>query len=159
MTGSATRYWGDIEAGDRYSTGGVTISRRDILEFAAEFDPQPYHLDAEAADASIFGGLCASGWHVTAVMMRLLTDEFVARGIDLLGSSGVSRLRWRKPVFADDTLSSVIAVADKTPAATDPRFGYIDCDVEVSNQRGEPVISLRTSLIIGTGSTEAALHG
>lgn len=159
MTGSATRYWCDIEAGDRYSTGGVTISRRDILEFAADFDPQPYHLDAEAADASIFGGLCASGWHVTAVMMRLLTDEFVARGIDLLGSDGVSRLRWRKPVFADDTLSAVIAVADKTPSSDDPRFGYVGCDVEVSNQHGDPVISLRTSLMIGTGPAKASRHG
>jgi acyl dehydratase len=159
MTASATRYWSDIETGDRYGTGRVAISRRDILEFAADFDPQPYHLDAEAADASIFGGLCASGWHVTAVMMRLLTDEFVSRGIDLLGSNGVSRLRWRKPVFADDTLSAVIAVADKTPSSGDPRFGYVDCDVEVSNQHGDPVISLRTSLMIGTGPAQISQHG
>ena len=70
----------------------ATISQQDIHEFAIEFDPQPYHLDVQAGDDSIFGGLCASGWHVTAVMMRLLSDSFRATGIELLGSKSVSKL-------------------------------------------------------------------
>ncbi len=151
MTSPTLRHWSDVQPGETYSADSITIDRRDILDFAADFDPQPYHLDPEAAENSIFGGLCASGWHVTAVMMRLLTDTFTAKHIDLLGSNGVSNLRWRKPVFADDTLASVITVKDKSPPGSDPRFAYIDCDVDVINQHGDSVIALTTSLMIGTG--------
>lgn len=157
MTASRTRHWPDIRQGESFTTDRITVSRRDILEFAAEFDPQPYHLDAEAADASIFGGLCASGWHVTALMMRLLTDTFNAQRIDLLGSSGVSSLRWRKPVFAGDTLSAAITVTGHNPPAPGSAFGCIDCDVEVDNQQGERVIVLTTRLMIGRGPEVA--HG
>jgi acyl dehydratase len=157
MTASSIRHWPDIRQGESFITDRITVSRRDILEFAAEFDPQPYHLDAEAADASIFGGLCASGWHVTALMMRLLTDTFNAQRIDLLGSSGVSSLRWRKPVFAGDTLSAAITVTGHNPPAPGSAFGFIDCDVEVDNQQGERVIVLNTSLMIGRGPEFA--HG
>jgi len=157
MTASRTRFWPDIRQGECFTTDRITVSRREILEFAAEFDPQPYHLDAEAADASIFGGLCASGWHVTALMMRLLTDTFNAQRIDLLGSSGVSGLRWRKPVFAGDTLSAAITVTGHNPPAPESAYGFIDCDVEVDNQQGERVIVLNTSLMIGRGPGVA--HG
>lgn len=156
MSPAQTRYWQDIQIGETFSTDSLTITKQDILEFAADFDPQPYHLNSEAADASIFGGLCASGWQVTALMMRLLTDAFTARNIDLLGSNGVSALRWRKPVFAGDTLSSEITVAEHSPPGSDPRFGYIDCSVDVRNQAGDSVIQLTTSLMIGTNQGAAA---
>lgn len=159
MSPDSLRHWHDIQPGETYNADSITITRRDILDFAADFDPQPYHLDPEAADNSIFGGLCASGWHVTSVMMRLLTDTFIAERIDLLGSNGVSNLRWRKPVFAEDALASVITVKEKFPAGADPRFAYIDCDIDVSNQHGDSVIVLTTSLMIGTGSEEASQHG
>jgi acyl dehydratase len=149
MTQPVKRLWADIDTGEVFETLPITITRREILEFAADFDPQPYHLDPEAADQSIFGGLCASGWHVTAVMMRLLTDRFMQEHIDLLGSAGVSRLRWRKPVFADDTLTARITVTARTPPAAGAGFGFIECSVEVSNQAAEPVIVLSTSLMIG----------
>lgn len=157
MSTHQTRYWQDIEPGESFDTDRITISKRDILEFAADFDPQPYHLDNEAAEESIFGGLCASGWHVTALMMRLLTDTFVSRHIDLLGSSGVSQLRWSKPVYAEDALCARITVTDKPAATTDPRFGYIECEVNVTNQHGKRVIDLSTSLLIGRG--EGAANG
>ncbi|MEM8661509.1 MAG: MaoC/PaaZ C-terminal domain-containing protein [Pseudomonadota bacterium] len=147
--GTSTRFWRDIEVGEQYQTDSITITREDILDFAADFDPQPYHLNAEAADASIFGGLCASGWHVTALMMRLLTDTFVQAHIDLLGSNGVSSLRWRKPVFAGDSLSASIKVAETTGADKGSPFGYVNCDIEVDNQAGDQVIALTTSLMIG----------
>lgn len=157
MKPASIRYWSDMETGETFETPPIIITRRDILEFAAEFDPQPYHLDPDAADASIFGGLCASGWHVTAVMMRLLTDRFVEAGINLLGSSGVSRLRWRKPVFAEDALTANITVASCTPPASGAVFGTIVCEVDVRNQRGESVIVLSTTVMIGC-SPEVA-HG
>lgn len=158
MSPAPQRHWPDIQAGEIFNTESITISRRDILEFAADFDPQPYHLDPDAADNSIFGGLCASGWHITAVMMRLLTDTFISEDIDLLGSNGVSNLRWRKPVFAEDALSSVITVASKSEAA-DARYGYIDCEVDVSNQHGDSVIVLTTSLMIGNSNAGETSNG
>lgn len=158
MTSTQTRYWQDLQAGERFTTENITISRQDILDFAADFDPQPYHLNPEAAEASIFGGLCASGWHVTALMMRLLTDTFGTENIDLLGSNGVSRLRWRKPVFAGDALSARITVNDKPTASSEGAFGFVDCKVEVDNQDGEQVIALTTSLMIAS-APEVATHG
>jgi acyl dehydratase len=158
MTSSTARYWQDLQPGERFDTDSITISRQDILGFAADFDPQPYHLDPEAADNSIFGGLCASGWHVTALMMRLLTDTFTGNGIQLLGASGVSSLRWRKPVFAGDTLCSSITVVGVSANDGSGPFGYIDCDVEVHNQQDEQVIALTTSLMIATAPGVAA-HG
>jgi len=143
------RRWADLAVGECFSTNSITISRSDIFEFAADFDPQPYHLDAEAGDNSIFGGLCASGWHVTAVMMRQLTDTFMDQGIYLVGSSSVRHLRWLKPVLADDALTSVISITDKF-TAPEAEFDYIECQVEVDNQHGEPVITLSTSLMIGS---------
>jgi acyl dehydratase len=149
------RYWQDIQPGETFATRTLTISREDILEFAADFDPQPYHLDSEAADASIFGGLCASGWHVTALMMRLLTDTFDDQRIELLGSNGVAALRWRKPVYAGDTLSAAITVAARSDDSDDPRFGYIECDIQVHNQQQEEVIKLSTSLMIANRPEQA----
>ena len=154
MSAAETRYWADISIGEMITSDSVTIAERDIHEFAVEFDPQPYHLDAEAGDNSIFGGLCASGWHVTAVMMRLLTDSFAAGHIELLGSSAVRRLSWRKPVFANDQLKSKLTVAAKS-RTDDTRFGLLECDVDVTNQSDQTVIVLTTTLMVAHPQTEA----
>ena len=128
------RYCKDLEKGESFTTGTLTVSREDILEFAAEFDPQPYHLDTEAADASIFGGLCASGWQVSAMMMRLLTDCFKSEHIAVMGASAVKRMRWKRPVFAADSLVArvVVTAVNAEPAGVDS--GQIECDVRVFNQ-------------------------
>jgi acyl dehydratase len=158
MTSTQTRYWQDLQAGERFTTENITISRQDILDFAADFDPQPYHLNPDAAEDSIFGGFCASGWHVTALMMRLLSDTFGTEKVALLGSSGVSSLRWRKPVFAGDSLSARITVNETPTASDEGTFGHVDCGVEVDNQDGEQVIVLTTSLMIAS-APEVATHG
>ena len=154
MSEIQARYWADIAIGEQIVSAGATIAEREIKEFAVKFDPQPYHLDSEAGDKSIFGGLCASGWHVTAVMMRLLTDSFAARHIELLGSSSVRRVSWRKPVFANDCLKSTLTVANKS-ASDDARYGYIECDVDVKNQHHQSVIILNTTLMVATGAEES----
>jgi len=142
------RYCQDLREGESFTTGTLTVTREDILEFAAEFDPQPYHLDTEAADASIFGGLCASGWQVSAMMMRLLTDCFKSEHIAVMGVSAVKRMRWKRPVFTGDTLVARVEVTavDADPASTDS--GHIECDVKVDNQDDTPVIELVTTLLI-----------
>ena len=158
MPAPASIQWQDINLGDCFTTSAITISRRDILDFALDFDPQPYHLDPDAGDNSLFGGLCASGWHVTAVMMRLLTDTFAKNSINLLGSDGVSNLRWKKPVFAEDTLSSTITVSKKDIGESNYPLSYIECEVDVCNQNNELVIQLSTSLMIGNDQRGGSVH-
>jgi acyl dehydratase len=149
------RYWQDIRSGERFATTGLTVSEADILEFAAEFDPQPYHLDRGAAQESIFGGLCASGWQVSAMMMRLLTDTLQQQQIAAMGSSGVKQLRWKKPVFAGDVLSADVVIIQLLESGQ-PGFGVIECLVEVSNQDNKLVITTTISLLVQ--QREAALR-
>lgn len=142
------RYWNDCKEGETYHTNQITLSERDILEFAAEFDPQPYHLDREAADNSIFGGLCASGWQVCALMMRLLTDTFKSNNIALIGVQGVPSMRWKIPVFAGDSLTGDIEVAALHAASGREDSGLMTCNVKVKNQKDEYVIALQASLYV-----------
>ena len=146
-------YWEEIESGQIYTTGTVTIDGADIVEFAREFDPQPYHLDPEIAAQSIFGGHCASGWQVCALMMRLLADTLTEQSIPAVGSPGVSSLRWLKPVFAGDTLNATINVTDCRESDNHPDYGLIDCAISVSNQHGENVIVLETDIMIARRQT------
>jgi len=150
-----TRHWEDIAAGERFTTGQLLISREEILAFAAEFDPQPYHLDAEAAEASIFGGLCASGWQVTALMMRLLSDSLHRAGVPVLGVTAVPRLRWKIPVFAGDSLAASITVSGRSPEAPLPGAGSIDVAVVVENGKGLPVIELESRLMVPRSGAQA----
>ncbi|MEM8500327.1 MAG: MaoC/PaaZ C-terminal domain-containing protein [Pseudomonadota bacterium] len=145
------RYWHDCIAGETFNTDQITLSERDILEFAREFDPQPYHLDREAGDKSIFGGLCASGWQVCALMMRLLIDTFKSNDIALMGVQGVPSMRWKIPVFAGDSLSGDIDVATLEASSDRNDSGLMTCDVKVKNQKNEYVIALQASLYIAHG--------
>lgn len=145
------RYWQDIRPGEHFTTAPITLQREDILSFAAEFDPQPYHLDAEAAEASIFGGLCASGWQVAALMMRLLTDALREREVAVLGVGSVPAMRWKLPVFAGDTLSARVEVSGREPESRQAGCGGIVLEVEVSNQDATPVIALSTVIQVAHG--------
>jgi acyl dehydratase len=142
-------YWEDISSGQTFKTATKTITKDDILEFAHQFDPQPFHLNQEAANNSIFGGLCASGWHVCALMMRLLADTFEREGIASLGSPGVPELRWRKPVYAGDTLSATLTVSSSRKSQSKPAMGILECEVDVTNQQGKSVVQMNTVLMVG----------
>ena len=156
MTATALRHWSDIQPGETFNTQSIPISRRDILEFAAEFDPQPYHLDSDAADDSIFGGLCASGWQVSAMMMRLLTDTFHQQEIALLGVASVQQMRWKIPVFAGDSLTAEITVIDRNETSGQPGVGTIDAEILVRNQKDQPVITLGNRLLVAHRDLEVA---
>jgi len=151
-----TRYWQDLQLGERFTTDSLKLEREDILAFAAEFDPQPYHLDSAAAEASIFGGLCASGWHVAALMMRLLTDSLYQQDIPVQGVASVPRMRWKAPVFADDSLQAEFSISGREPDASQPGCGSVDLDVTVHNQDARPVVALTARLLIPLAETEHA---
>jgi acyl dehydratase len=134
-------HWEDFRVGEVTELGTVDVTEEDVIAFATRFDPQPFHVDPEAAKASPFGGLIASGWHTTALFMGLFV-----RGILLdsasLGSPGVESIRWTAPVRPGDTLTGRVTVTDSQPSAANPGRGTVTTTSEVFNQKGELVMSL-----------------
>lgn len=142
------RYFDDFEPGDVIELGSRSITPEEIIAFAREFDPQPFHLDQEAGRRSIYGGLLASGWHTGALMMRLLCDGFLTDTVSL-GSPGVDELRWLKPVRPGDTLSGRLTVLERIPSRSKPDRGIIRSLIEMRNQRGEVVMTVRGLSLLG----------
>jgi acyl dehydratase len=131
----------DFEAGQVYELGSKVVSEDEIVAFARQFDPQPFHLDAEAAKDSVFGGLIASGWHTGAMWMRLYVDSLLGGGSGQ-GSSGIEELRWLAPVRPGDTLSGRLIVLEATSSDSQPDRGTIRIRGEMVNQDGVTVMSM-----------------
>ena len=111
-----------LAPGDVLDLGSRQVTAAEIVAFARDFDPQPFHLDPAAAEASIFGGIVASGWHTCALTMRLLVDGFLSH-THSMGSPGVEQIRWLHPVRPDDTLTARIRVLEKQPSQSRPERG------------------------------------
>lgn len=135
-------------AGDGGSLGTVEITTADVVAFASDWDPQPFHLDAEAGRASPLGGHAASGWHTASLLMRLLATNLL-KGVKSMGSPGVRDLKWLRPVLVGDTLEATFAVLAVRPSATRTDRGYVDASFQMTNQRGEPVFAMTTTIIVG----------
>jgi acyl dehydratase len=131
----------DFAPGQVYELGSTTVTEEEIVDFARRFDPQPFHLDAEAAKDSDFGGLIASGWHTGAMWMRLYVDSLLGDGSGQ-GSSGIEELRWLAPVRPGDTLSGRLTVLETTPSERHPDRGTIRIRGEMVNQDGVTVMSM-----------------
>lgn len=134
------QYYEDIEVGDTREYGEYEVTKAEILEFAEQYDPQPFHTDEEAAAESAFGELVASGWHTASICMRLLVEGPLHDQASM-GARGVDELRWREPVRPGDTLSIRTEIVDKRVSESDPRRGYVDSRLEGVNQDDEVVIS------------------
>jgi acyl dehydratase len=119
-----------------------TVTREEIIAFAREFDPQPFHTDEAAARQTIYGGLIASGWHTIALYMRLMWDSYL-KDTASLGSPGVDEVRWLKPVRPGDTLRARFTVLEAVPSRSKPDRGIVRSLSEVFNQHGEVVMTLR----------------
>ena len=136
-------YWEDFAVGETVEIGTKHVTRDEIIAFASEFDPQPFHLDEEAAKASILGGLCASGWHSCAMVMRMMCDGFLLETASL-GAPGVEEARWSKPVYVGDRLTAKATCLASRASASRPAMGLIQFLWEAFNQKGELVASLRS---------------
>ena len=153
------RYFDDINVGDRLALGAHTFTAQDIKTFAAQYDPQPFHMDEAAAAQSHFGALCASGWHTVAAWMNLRVQygkredtERAVRGEVLakLGPSpGFRELKWLKPVYVGDTITYASEVVEKRVTKTRPGWGLIFARNTGINQKSELVLSF-----IGSGFVE-----
>ena len=136
----ADKYFDDFEVGERVVTPGVTLTESLIIDFALRYDPQPFHIDAEAAKASNYAGLIASGFQTFALAFRMVLETGVFRACGM-GSPGCDELRWLKPVRPGDTLHSELEVIEKTPSRSKPDRGMIRIKYRVKNQRDEDVLS------------------
>ncbi len=134
-------YWEDFPAGHTRDFGGLPVTREAVVAFASQFDPQPFHIDEAAARESLFGGLCASGWHTCAMAMRMMCDDYLLDAASL-GSPGIDNLRWLKPVFPGDTLRGRMLVLEARPMASRPQVGLVRSRWELRNQRDEPVLAM-----------------
>lgn len=138
----------DIEVGRPITFGSLLVTKEDIIEYARAFDPQPIHLDEEVAKRSIVGGLCASGFHSCALLMRITADGFLAHATSF-GSPGIEETRWLKPVRPGDRLSARLVCSEKRPLASRPHVGIMKCRAEMLNQAGEAVMSWDFNQLLG----------
>jgi acyl dehydratase len=132
------RYLEDFQAGQTFRSGRIRIDADRIKSFAAEFDPQPFHLDERAATESIFGGLAASGWHTAAITMRLLVDSDLKPAGGIVGA-GFDEFRWPRPVRPGDELRVEGEVLEIRASKSRPRQGIIKVRATTLNQHNEPV--------------------
>lgn len=140
-TRTLRHYFEDFVPGSVREFGAKTVTREAVLAFAREFDPQPFHLDDTAAEASLFGRLSASGWHTCAMTMRMICDDHLLEAASL-GSPGIDSLRWLKPVYPGDTLRVRLEVLESRPMGSRPDVGLVRSRWEVLNQDREVVLRM-----------------
>lgn len=135
------RWFEDYGPGEIFEFGDHLVTEAEIIEFAQRYDPQPFHVDAEAARDSLFGGLVASGWMTAAVVMRMLCDHFIST-TSALGSPGVDQLRWLLPVRPGDRLRVRVTIQEVRRSSSKPDRGVVVLRQEALNQDGQTVMSL-----------------
>jgi acyl dehydratase len=142
------RYLEDYVEGDVHSFGTITVEPDEVTTFAKRFDPQAMHTDPDAAKNAPFGGIIASGWHTAGLMMRLYVEHYLTH-VASLASPGLDELRWLKPVRPGDRLSVRATVLKAVPSRSKPDRGAVTSFIEVINQGGEIVMTLKAVNIIG----------
>lgn len=138
-------WWEDIEPGTTARFGSKRVERDEVVAFARQFDPQPFHLSDEAAAATYFGRLSVSGWHSCAMTMRMLVDHMAEHEQAGLGSPGIETLRWLKPVYPGDVLRVESTILDKRPSGSRPDMGSYRSAVTVLNQDDAPVLTFTST--------------
>ncbi len=131
-------FFEDFVPGRQFPLGPKTVSAAEIIAFAQEFDPQPMHLSEEAGRASILGGLSASGWHTSSLMMRMIVDSYIANST-CQGAPGIDLMEWKKPVLAGDTLEGAATVLEARPLKSRPGLGLVRMRTQLKNQREQTV--------------------
>jgi acyl dehydratase len=135
------RWFEDYTPGSTAEFGPIPVDATEVVDFARRFDPQPFHVDADAAATGPFGGLIASGWHTCALMMRFFAQEYLSPSSSL-ASPGVDELRWLLPVRPGDDLTLRTTVEEARPSRSKPDRGLVRTRIEVVNQAGEPVLRM-----------------
>ena len=148
------QFYEDLAIGQKQAFGRYEVTREEVIEFASKYDPQPFHLDDDAAAATHFGRLSASGWHTCAMTMAMLVENLKANHQAGLGSPGIDQLRWKKPVFPGDTLRCESVVIEKRRSGSRPEMGIFKSSLTVFNQNDEPVLEMVSNGLISTRDPE-----
>ncbi|WP_107872298.1 MaoC family dehydratase [Pseudoduganella sp. UC29_71] len=148
-------YFEDFTEGQEIVLGGRLVTEEEIIAFATQFDPQPFHIDHEAAARSIFGRLAASGWHTCSMMMRMVVDG-ILNDSSSMGSPGLDSIRWIKPVYAGDTLTVTYLTKEVRPSNSKPDRGVVVSVWKATNQHGELVATVEGMGMFGRRPAGAA---
>jgi acyl dehydratase len=141
------RHFEDLRVGEIIELGDMVVTREMIFEFAREFDPFPFHLDEDAAKASLLGGLAASGFQTAALTLRMLGDSFLNH-VASMGGLGFADLKWPRPVMVGDTISATATLVGLRVSRSHPERGIVTTDLAVRNQKAEPVMTMRLTSIV-----------
>ena len=144
------RYYEDVEVGATARFGRYEVTREEVVAFAGRYDPQPFHLSDEAAAATHFGRLSASGWHTCAMTMAMIVEQMKTHGEAGLGSPGIDELRWLRPVYPGDTLRCESEILDKRLSASRPGMGLYKSRMTVRNQDDAAVMTFVSNVMIAT---------
>lgn len=151
MTESTDRndftYMEDLKVGQKFVAGPIKVTAEEIIAFATQFDPQPFHLDAEAAKHTAFGELVASGWHTASMTMRMIVDSSPNMEGGMIGRS-IEKLNWLRAVKPGDSLSFEAEILDLRGSNSDPRRGVMRIRNTTSNQKGEPVLTMESIVFV-----------
>ncbi|NHZ64302.1 MaoC family dehydratase [Massilia genomosp. 1] len=149
-----TWYFEDFFVGQEIAVGSRTVSEEEIIAFATQFDPQPFHVDHDAAAASIFGSVIASGWHTCSMMMRMVVDSVLGASSSM-GSPGLDKVRWLQPVRAGDTLTVSYITTQLKPSLSRPDRGVVWSTWQAVNQHGEVACTIEGMGMFGRRPQEA----
>jgi acyl dehydratase len=141
-------HWEDFEPGQVTDCGSRVVTREEIVAFAAEYDPQPMHLDEQAARATLLGGLVASGWHSCCILMRMLTDNLLVNA-SFMGAPGVEEVRWLAPVRPGERIKARATVLETRASRSRPDMGFVKFRFELIGPSDQPVMSLIVSPMFG----------
>lgn len=150
-------YYEDIIVGSSKTFGHYEVTREEVIQFAQAYDPQPFHLDDDAAAQTHFGRLSASGWHSCAMTMRMMVDDMTVNRQAGLGSPGVDQLRWVKPVYPGDTLSCRSEILEKRRSKSRPEMGIFKSRSQTFNQHGELVLEMISNGLIRVHNQDAPI--
>jgi len=142
-------YFEDFTPGQKIEYGPRLVTREEIIAFAAQYDPQPMHLDEEAGRHSMLGGLSASGWHTSSIMMRMICDSFVLNSSSM-GAGSVEEVKWLKPVRPDDNLTLRTTVLEARRSQSRPEMGIVRLQYELFNQHDDRVMIMTVPNMFGT---------
>lgn len=149
-------FYEDLAIGTTRNFGAYEVTREEVMEFASKYDPQPFHLDDEAAAETHFGRLSASGWHTCSMTMRMMVENMMNEKSAGLGSPGVDQLRWKKPVYPGDTLRCETEVIEKRRSASRPEMGIFKSRIRTFNQNDEIVLEMVSNALIRTRNPEGS---
>lgn len=152
-------YFEDLEIGSTQKYGHYEVTREEVMEFAGKYDPQAFHLDDDAAAATHFGRLSASGWHTCAMTMAMMVENMKVHKQAGLGSPGVDQLRWKKPVYPGDTLRVETTLLEKRRSKSRPDMGIFKSSGRTINQDGDVVLEMISNGLIKVRDPDAAIEG